>query len=188
MTRKQFAVIIHGKGGSPDTSWVPWLKQKLEHNNYVSIAPAFPSQDDSKLLDWFTEFNKLNIDFSHTTFVAHARGAMALLRWINSLPSNIRIQKIITISCNFDFQPNRKDGDAFYSRKLNYADLKQKCKSFIVIHSEDDPYVPIKAGAQLSQSIGAKLVQYKHAGHFGSNKKEAPEILKEILEVQTSSI
>lgn len=176
-------VLIHGKNGSPTTSWLPWLKARVEERGYLCAAPKFPPQDDSKLTDWFTVFSDLTTDLSQTTFVAHARGAMALLRWVNTLPPETKIQQIITISCNFDYQPNRADGDEFYSTPLNYEDLKQKCKNFTIIHSEDDPYVPIETGEQLVKNLGAKFVRYKTAGHFGANKLEAPEILKEIVAI-----
>jgi predicted alpha/beta hydrolase family esterase len=102
-TDSKYAVITHGKGGSPNASWILWLKLQLETYNYICKTPSFPPQDNSKLSDWFIELNKLDLDFSHSTFIAHARGAMALLRWINRLPKNVHIYKIITVSCNFDF-------------------------------------------------------------------------------------
>lgn len=105
---------------------------------------------------------------------------MALLRWINSLPKDTKIKKVINVSCNFDFQPNRTDGDEFYLSRLDYKDIKNKCESIVVIHSADDPYVPIQAGKQLAENLEAKFVPYENAGHFGSDKIEAPEILKEI--------
>jgi predicted alpha/beta hydrolase family esterase len=175
------AVLIHGKDGSPTTSWLPWLKHELENESFRCIAPTFPPQDDSKLQDWFAVLNDLTLDLPHTIFIAHARGAMALLRWINTLPGTAHIHQIITLSCNFDYQPNRTDGDEFYITPLNYADLKLKCRHFTVIHSEDDQYVPIVAGEQLATNLAAKFVRYKTAGHFGSAKTEAPEILREII-------
>jgi predicted alpha/beta hydrolase family esterase len=117
---------------------------------------------------------------SSTVFVAHARGAIALLRWLNTLPKDTKVKKIITISCNYDFQPGRTDGDEFYTTKLDYEDIMKKCQQTVVIHSEDDPYVNIAAGEQLAENLGAKLVRYESAGHFGSDKLDAPEILREI--------
>ncbi len=175
------AVLVHGKDGSPDKGWLPWTRRQLEQRGYVVQTPTFPPQDDSRLTQWFMILDKLNADdLANTTFVAHARGAMALLRWINTLPANTRIHQVITISCNFDYQPSRTDGDEFYTTRLDYTDLERKCPKFVVIHSEDDPYVPIKAGEQLAANLDAKFVRYKTAGHFGSEKHEAPEILREI--------
>ncbi len=105
---------------------------------------------------------------------------MALLRWINTLPVTTRIHQIITISCNLDYQPSRTDGDKFYTSPLDYADIVAKCENITVIHSADDPYVPISAGHNLANKLQAKFVRYETAGHFGSSKIEAPEILKEI--------
>jgi uncharacterized protein len=174
------AVLVHGKGGSPETSWLPWLWQELQARGYNCESPSFPPQDDSKLADWFVVFNRLKVEFTKTVFIAHARGAMALLRWINTLAPTTRISQVITVSCNFDFQPNRTDGDEFYSQPLDYDDLMRKCRNFIVIHSQDDPYVPIAAGEQLAAHLKAKFVPYKTAGHFGSSKLQAPEILREL--------
>ena len=174
------AILIHGKGGSPDASWLPWLKSKLESEGRNCVVPAFPPEDDSKLSDWFATLNKIDTEPANTVFVAHARGAMALLRWINTLPKDTRILKIVTVSCNFDFQPNRTDGDEFYTTRLDYEDIKNKSDEIVVIHSADDPYAPIEAGEQLAKNLNARFVPYEKAGHFGSDKTQAPEILKEI--------
>jgi len=173
-------ILIHGKGGSPTSSWLPWMRRELAHRAVDSLAPTFPPQDDSRLADWFTVLNALSLDLASTTFIAHARGAMALLRWINTLPKSAQIRQIITVSCNFDYQPQRTDGDEFYLKPLDYDDIRAKCRNITVIHSADDPYVPIKAGEELAAHLHAKFVAYKTAGHFGSEKTEAPELLKEL--------
>lgn len=174
------AVLVHGKGGSPDASWLPWLAHELTQRSYSCVLPTFPHNDDSKLAEWFSVFGRLDDDYAQTTFVAHARGAMALLRWINTLPRTTRVDKIIIVSCNFDFQPNRTDGDEFYAKPLDYDDIILKCPHVVVIHSQDDPYVPISAGEQLAQKIHGRFVGYETAGHFGSDKITAPEILQQI--------
>lgn len=179
MSNIKYAAIIHGKDGSPTTSWLPWLKEKLESRGVTCEAPTFPPESDSKLADWLTVLGSLNIDLEHTVFVAHARGAMALLRWINTLSPDKRIAQVITISCNSDCQPGRDSHD-FYDQPLDYEDLRRKCNQITVIHSKDDPYVPIEAGEKLADNLGAKFVPYKDAGHFGSDKLEAPEVLSEI--------
>ena len=157
------------------------MRSELSKSGVQSIAPTFPPQDDSKLADWFTIFNDLRLELLSSTFIAHARGAMALLRWINTLPNTARIRQVVTVSCNFDYQPHRTDGDEFYLTPLNYSDLMEKCQNITVVHSQDDPYVPIGAGQELTDHLHAKFVSYETAGHFGSEKTEAPELFKEIL-------
>lgn len=177
------AIIVHGKGGSPTTSWLPWLQQQLEGQGIHCVVPVFPTQNDSKLADWFSVFQQLSVsDLGNTIIIAHARGAMAMLRWINTLPTTTRIRQIITVSCNFDYQPDRADGDEFYAQPLNYTDITNKCQNIVVVHSADDPYVPIRAGEELASNLHARLVRYQTAGHFGSDKLTAPEILREIGE------
>ncbi len=180
-SQKKYALIVHGKGGIAATGWILWLQEKLEKNKYLCQVPHFPTTSEAPLTEWFHVFEKLNLPLDQTTCIAHARGAMAFLRWVNTLPSNTRIHKLILVSCNSDYQPNRNDSDAFYNAPLNYEDIKQKCPSISIIHSEDDPYVPIAAGEQLATNLNATFVQYKTAGHFGSKKQTAPEILREVI-------
>ena len=178
----KFAVIVHGKGGSPDTSWLPWIKSALEARGYVCLALTFPNEPNSKLADWFTVFDTLKVDYTQTIFIAHARGAMATLRWIERLPSESKIHQIITVSCNYDFIPDHQDGDELYTVPLDYEDLLHKCAKIVVIHSADDPFVPIEAGEQLARNLHAKFVRFEDAGHFGADKLEAPEILNQIVD------
>ncbi len=174
------AVLIHGKGGSPTTSWLPWMRQQLASNGILVEAPVFPPEPNSKLSEWLAILNSLSTQQSQTVYIAHARGAMALLRWINTLPTQTHIAKIITVSCNFDYIPLRQDGDDFYLKPLNYSDIKAKCRDIVVIHSQDDPYVPIVAGQEPAKNLDARFVGYVSAGHFGADKLQAPEILKEL--------
>jgi predicted alpha/beta hydrolase family esterase len=180
MPNIKYAVIIHGKDGSPNTSWLPWLKRKLEAHDIDCEVPTFPPEGGSMLAAWLTILNDLQVDLKYTVFVSHARGAMALLRWINTLPPDTHIAQVIAVSCNFDHQPNR-NSNGFYEQPLNFEDLKRKCGNFTVIHSGNDSYVPIEAGEQLATRLGAKFVRYETAGHFGSDKLEAPEILSEVI-------
>lgn len=176
------AVLVHGKGGSPETSWLPWMREQLTARGYEVVVPKFPPGDDSRLAEWFQIFQSMPIDLSQTTFIAHARGAMALLRWIDSMPRSTRVHQVITAACNFDYQPNRTDGDEFYSRPLNYAGLRSKIGHMCVVHSSDDPYVPIEAGRQLAKHLECQFVGYEHAGHFGDTKLEAPELLEKVID------
>jgi predicted alpha/beta hydrolase family esterase len=178
MSAKHQIVIIHGKNESPATGWMPWLKNEVEAKGYACLVPVFLPQADSKLVDWCNVLDAQKLNFRSTVFVAHARGAMALLRWVNALPSDTKIKKIIVVSCNYDYQPERQDDGGFYSRRLDYVDLQLKCSDYVVVHSADDPYVPVAAGRQLSDNLGAKFIRYNNAGHFGSDKLEAPELLE----------
>jgi len=174
-------VVVHCKGAAPEASWYPWLKAQLVSQQIECIVPSFPPEDDSKLVDWFTVFDTLHIDLSHTAFVAHARGAMALLRWVDQLPHGVRIPRVVTVSTPFDYQPGRNDADELYATPLDYNDLREKCGEYILIHSADDPYVPIAASEELAAKLDGRLVRYETAGHFGSDKLEAPEIIRELI-------
>lgn len=173
-------VIIHGKDGSPDMPWIRWLEGGLTDRGVRCIAPPFPPEESSTIDSWFSVLAAVQADPRETVYVAQARGAMALLRWIDSLPKTVRIPQIILIACNTDYQPHRRNSGGFYETPLNYRGLQEKCRSIVFIHSHDDPFVPVERAERLAAKLQAKFVQYADAGHFGNSKLDAPEVLREL--------
>lgn len=73
--------------------------------------------------------------------------------------------------------------------QINFEKIKSKAKSFAVIHSDDDPFVPLKFGDLFKEQLGAKLIIKHQMGHFSGLVDETksvtslPEITKAILEM-----
>ncbi len=70
---------------------------------------------------------------------------------------------------------------SFFEKPFNFSKIRNSCKNFVIIHSDNDKIVPIKHAHILRENLGAKLV-LEHKGHFtGTESRELPVVLEEIL-------
>ncbi|MBI3035557.1 alpha/beta hydrolase, partial [Candidatus Woesearchaeota archaeon] len=47
--------------------------------------------------------------------------------------------------------------------------IKNHCKKFSVFHSDNDPYVSLENGQELSKKLNTKLIFIPNAGHFNKS-------------------
>lgn len=134
-------VLIHGKDADPSMKWYPWLKREVEKKGIEFIAPRLPHADDPRLDEWLKEINKSQPD-EHTILVGHSRGGLAILRWLEDLPKNRKVKKVILVAANNPSicgKNKTKSTNGFYEKgALVFEEIKKHCDNFVVIHSKDD--------------------------------------------------
>jgi leucyl-tRNA synthetase len=72
-------VLLHGKGGSPDTNFFPWLKGELEKKGYEVQAPQMPGgeePDDNEQAEFVLANCKLD---EKTVIIGHSFGGVVAL-------------------------------------------------------------------------------------------------------------
>ena len=78
-----------------------------------------------------------------------------------------------------------KELENFFVTEINFKKIKNSAKNFVAIHSDDDPYVPVKHGNILKDQLGAKLIIKHKAKHF-SGPVDDEESCIELPDVITS--
>jgi len=180
-------MLMHGKDTDPTQKWYPWLKKEVEKKDIEFIAPKLPKADDPVLNEWLNEIEILNPN-KNAIFVGHSRGGVAILRWLEKQPENKKIKKVILVAVNnpaVSEKNQKKDTHGFFELgKYNFKKIKSHCNNFVVLHSEDDEWVPFLAGEENAKGLNAKFLKFKNRGHFGKKlpKQEIPELLDEILQ------
>jgi predicted alpha/beta-fold hydrolase len=77
-------VILHGRRGSSQQNFVPWLKLELEKLGYEVEAPDMPNSDNPNDVEQM-EFVKNNCKIDETTcVVAHSFGGVVALRLLEN--------------------------------------------------------------------------------------------------------
>ncbi|MCK5319767.1 alpha/beta hydrolase [Candidatus Parcubacteria bacterium] len=179
-------ILIHGKDTDPTKKWYPWLKKEVEKKGVKFIAPKLPKAEDPVLIEWLNEIENSKPD-ENTIFVGHSRGGVAILRWIEKLPENKKIKKVILVAANnpaVSEKNQKKDTHGFYELgEYNFEKIKHHCNNFVVLHSKDDEWVPFSAGEENAKGLNAKFLKFNNRGHFGKKlpKQEISELLNEIL-------
>jgi len=174
--------IIHGAYGNPKENWLPWLKQELEKQGHEVIIPQFPTPEDQSLDNWrkvFSEYNHL-VD-KETAFIGHSLGPSFILDILESHPA----KGAIFVAGFAELLGNEFDevNHTFVKRSFDWDKIRGNCESFIVINSDNDPYVALEKGKNLAQKLSTSMIVLSNAGHINAEAgyKEFPFLLSLIL-------
>ncbi|MBU1038771.1 alpha/beta hydrolase [Patescibacteria group bacterium] len=179
------AVIIHGFGGSPDNGFKGWLKNELEQAGWTVFNPQMPNPKQPLQQDWVNTIiqNIPNPD-QQTYLVGHSLGCIAILRYLEQLPNNIKIGGVFLVA---GFSQMLKDAKYqplanFFNKPIAWPKIKQVCPNLICFFSNNDWAVPAKQITPFKQQ-GAKIIILPDRGHFSDNDGciNLPELKQAIL-------
>lgn len=177
---KSNVFIFHGTAGNPQENWFPWLKGKLEEKGHKVLVPQFPTPKGQSLGAWF----KVLEDYKEyingdTIFIGHSLGGMFLLRLLEKIP---KAKAVFFVGTPIGIQPilNYTKDYSFGGFDFKWNEIRNKAETFVIFHSDNDPYVDLANGKQLAKELGVEFTFIPNAGHF--NTKAGYTKFGELLE------
>lgn len=160
--------IVHGTGGSPKGNWFPWLKKELEKLGCRVFVPQFPTPQGQNLIGWLKVMEEYKPYFDEDTIVVgHSLGPAFLLSIIEKLNTPIKAAFFVAgFAGLLNNRPFDELNKTFVTKSFNWEKIKRNCRTFYVINSDDDPYVPLVKGRDLAKHLDTKLIILKNAGHI----------------------
>lgn len=188
---QQRVIIVHGWWGSPEEPALAWLRKNLEANGFVVLAPLMPHPDEPTIKDWVGHLNNVAGQADENTFfIGHSIGAPTILRYLETLPKNIRVGGVLFIAGWFELtgletKEEQEIALPWFETPIDFEKVKQHTTKFTAIFSDNDPFVPLTNKAKFEKLLNAKTLVEHHQGHFdpASNVKEIPIALKAFLEM-----
>ena len=178
--------VVHGWKSKPSSNWFPWLKSELRLWPVEAQVLAMPHPEKPKREAWMKTIAKaVRVPDEDTFFVGHSLGGIAILRYLESLPSKTRVGGVVLVA-GFPESINRSEIMTFFEKPLDYGKIRQIAGSNIVaIQSTNDPYVPFEHGEKLRDALLARLVVIESGGHLNSASGHVtlPVVLKELVEL-----
>ncbi|MBS3140266.1 serine hydrolase family protein [Candidatus Woesearchaeota archaeon] len=157
--------IIHGYGGYSKENWFPWLEQELVKLGHTVIVPDFPHPSNPKLEEWLEYFSQFPLD-EDTIVVGHSLGGAFIL----SLLEQHKLKAAFLVAAVSG--PIEHEVDAkiktFTYKKFNWDAIKNNCKRFNILHSDNDPYIPLGQAQQLARNLDTTVALIKNGGHLNS--------------------
>ncbi len=186
------AYLIHGWEGYPEEGWRPWLQGKLIQNGFEVFVPAMPDTAKPTLDKWLQFLQKLvkNPD-RNTYFIGHSLGCITILRYLEQLKENEVIGGVVLVAGfghDLEYSTYKGELSSFFKKAINWEKIKSRCKRFVAIHSDNDPYVPLKHNKLFVEKLGAESIIVPNKLHFSGDDgcNELPEALEAVLRISTN--
>lgn len=182
--------IIHGHKGIPNGAWRPWLMTELEKNGIYACALPMQGFESPNCKEWVSEI-KRQVDLNSKDeiyLVGHSLGGTAILSYLEENSSQ-RIGGVVLVSTPIE-KTRILEINNFFEKSFNYENIKSKSQKFIVIHGENDTYVPSILADKLSKSLDCELILIPNGGHLSGSEgfHSLPEVLKSLLEIMGEDI
>ena len=171
-------IIIHCWDGRPEYCWYPYVKKELEDADFSVIVPLFPETEEPKLKLWLPKLQEVVGEPDKDVFlIGHSVGCITILRYLESLKDDQKIGGAVFVAGftdNLGFDELRN----FFETPIDFEDIKSHCDKFVAIHSDDEPYVPLKHGDILKEKLGPELIIKHNAKHFSGPIDEEDSCIK----------
>ncbi len=183
-------VIVHGWDFNPAMNWYPWLKRELEKKGFEVLVPEMPNTSEPVIADWVAHLKKtVNKIDSDTYFIGHSIGCQTIMRYIQTLPEQTRIENVAFVAGwlkleNLEGEEVTAIAQHWLETPIDFSKVKKKISKLTVFLSNNDPYDCLSENAQtFREKLGAKVIILSNKGHFTQDDGvlEVPEVLKEIV-------
>lgn len=188
------AVIVHCWGGEPEYAWYPWAKKELESRGFKVDVPEMPDPEEPQLRAWLERLkDAVGEPDEDLVLIGHSLGCATVLRYLESLPEETKVGKVILVAA-FTDQIGYREFDSFFKKPFDFEKIKRtSVNGFYIFQSNDDPYVTEQYGIRLEEDLDAELFIKNAAGHMSGplDDKESftefPEVVEEALGVPLQS-
>ncbi len=182
------ALIIHGYGGSNQGNWFPWLKTELKKIGWNVDAPNLPNTNKPQLTEQLSVLaNIWNSRELHTEgkriLIGHSLGGSLLLHLLEQdWKDPLDIAIIVASTSHKNHLPELED---YFATPHDFEKIKKNCKKFILIFSDNDPYINTETGPYYQHQLGenTELFMIHDAGHFmGRDGYETFPMILELIQ------
>lgn len=185
------ATIIHGWDGNPDEPMLQWIKAELEKRGFEVSVPVMPDSAEP-IIDAWVNMLKETVKLSeHTFLVGHSIGCQAVLRYIETLSPDTRIEEIILIApwMQLDMNTIEEEGKEmaevarpWMETPIDFAKIKSQVERTVAIFSDNDRYVPLDQKQLFERELDAETIVEHSKGHFTVSEgiTDLPSILEAI--------
>lgn len=184
---KKRAFLIHGWEGYPEEGWRPWLKQELKKRGFEVYVPAMPDTATPTMGKWVPFLTQVvGKPDEDCYFVGHSLGCITILRYLETLKEGQRVGGVVLVAGfghDLEYKDYKGELSSFFRKPVDWEKIKKHCKKFVAIHSDDDPWVPLKHNALFRYKLGAKAIIEHSMKHFSGDDgiMELPVVLDEVL-------
>ena len=152
-------VLLHGKGGSPASGTLAWLKERLNDLGYEVQIPALPNTDepdDEEQADYVEKNCTLD---ENTVIVGHSFGGIVVLRL---LERGYRVKRVALVSTPYTDKfldgKKRKTVSVAIKKGFDFEKIKGQVV-FVLLYDINDSVVSMSDGETFAVKLGCSLTK-----------------------------
>ncbi len=183
--QKPNVVLVHGWGGTGRQGWFSEVIKFLDKKGITVVAPDFPNTNNPTYIEWEKQFRQEVVPQinENTIFVGHSLAPSFLMRYLSE--NNLKLNTVIFVAPVLHNKIEKLD--SFFDESFNWNKIKKAVKKFIIVGSDNDPYIPMEDFNELAEKLSADFNLYKNRKHFSQEEKNNPEVVK-LLEKVLSEV
>ncbi len=177
------AILVHGWKGTPDYGWFPWLRRELEAVGYTTESLTLPNPLLPDRTEW-VEVIKKAVHDPEVVLIGHSLGCPCILFALQEYAGDPIARVVLVSGFGRPFLfPHAAEwfGDA----KIDFDLVRQRAKSWAVLHTRLDPIVPFREGEWLAKQLHVPMVEVEShpVGHLAPEDFafEIPEIFQAVV-------
>ncbi len=181
--------IVHGWAGNPKQAWFPWIEKELISKGFEVIIPKMPNSLEPEINEWVNHLERSvgKLD-ENTYFIARSIGCQTIMRYFEKMKQSAGGCLFVgpwLILSGIDDEEDQQIAEPWIETPIDFKKVKNACKKFTCLFSDDDPFVPIENEKLFKKNIGAKTMMLSGYGHFGDEEKidKLPIALEEFLKL-----
>jgi len=163
-------LIFHGTHGAPTGNWFPWLQDHLMQQEWQVAVPKLPTPEGQSLDSWKTALSDQISGFSEADIlIGHSLGGTFALRLLEQ--GLVTPKTIILASCvtkNINNEEYDTLNNSFIAEQFDWDKIKRNSTDIIILHGDNDPYVPLEHAQELAENLEVTLHIIKDGGHLNA--------------------
>lgn len=176
------AILLHGSSCTPNSYWLPRIKEFLEQQRYSVWVPQLPDPAAPNVKAQLPYVLKSGTFSNETTLVGHSAGCPLILSVLQNI--NVTISKAILVAGyarklqkhgEQSLKKLEEDAEPILQEKYNWNKIRENVKDIYFINSDNDPWgCDDKEGHYMFQQLGGTLIIPHGEGHMGSDMFNQP--------------
>lgn len=190
---KKRVFILHGWGGYPEEGWFPWLKAELEKLGFSVIVPELPDTNNPRINSWVPALSEVvGIPDRDTYFVGHSMGNQAIIRYLETLPSDCVVGGAVFVAGFLSdltglSEEEKETGNHWMNSKIDLAKVKTHLPKSVAIFSDNDEFVPLSNSVTFREKLGSDIVIENGKSHFSGSDgvSELASVLAAVIKLSS---
>lgn len=174
----QRVLILHGWHGSDAPHWQSWLAKELIAREYDVAFPQFSDNTTPSFDVWMSEAKMVLQTFAPHIVITHSMGNTLWFHLLNG--GHVRpVKRTLLVAPPRDLSDYPEVKSFFPVATPKSLESEET----LLVTSDNDPYMDIKASQALAQELSIENKVLHHAGHINSDSGfgEWPWVLEWVL-------